>query len=219
MPSAGPRRGKYLGFVAHEIKNPLATALWSCDLLKRMEQADRSGPRAEKMIDASLRALRRIRRLVDDYFTIERLQEHGYELRLEPLEVRQVVDAAVTHLAEKDGVATQGWTVDVPAQVHASGDGEMLKRAVRLLLEHMVRTPQTKLAVVAKSAGSTAQLAVRADPAPSPIVPPAPEERPTGDPSGAVLGYALAEAILAAHGGTIEERDGGLLVTLPAPAR
>src|SRR5438094_691661 len=56
------RRGKYLGFVAHEIKNPLATALWSCDLLKRMDAADRAGPRADKMIDASLRAFRRSHR-------------------------------------------------------------------------------------------------------------------------------------------------------------
>jgi K+-sensing histidine kinase KdpD len=156
---------------------------------------------------------------VDDYFTIERLQEHGYELRMEPVEVRQLVDAAVAHLAEKDGVATEDWAVDVPAQVHASGDGEMLKRAVRLVLEHMARAPQTKLAVVAKSAGTTAQLAVRADPAPSPVVPPAPEERPTGDPNGAALGYALAEAIVASHGGTLEEREGGLLMTLPASAR
>ena len=42
------KRGKYLGFVAHEIKNPLATALWSSDLLKRMGPEDRSGERAEK---------------------------------------------------------------------------------------------------------------------------------------------------------------------------
>jgi K+-sensing histidine kinase KdpD len=205
--------------VAHEIKNPLATALWSCDLLKRMEQADRAGPRAEKMIDASLRALRRIRRLVDDYFTIERLQEHGYDLRVERVEMRQLVDAAVAVLAEKEGIATQEWTIDVPAQVQASGDAEMLKRAIRLVLEHMARSPQSKLAIVGKAAGATAQLAVRADPAPSPLVPPPPEERPTGDPNGTVLGYALAEAILASQGGSVEERDGALVLTLPTPSR
>ena len=219
MPPTGPRRGKYLGFVAHEIKNPLATALWSCDLLKRMEQGDRAGPRAEKMIDASLRALRRIRRLVDDYFTIERLQEHGYELRSEPVEVRQLVEAAVSQLAEKDGIPTEHWTIDVPAQAQATGDVDMLKRAVRLLLEHLGRAPDVKIAIVGKSGGAAAQLALRADPAPSPLVPPPPEERPSGDPNGSVLGYALAEAILASHGGTVEERDGGLVVTFPAAAR
>src|SRR3954453_7535838 len=101
------RRGKYLGFVAHEIKNPLATALWSCDLLKRMDTADRSGPRAEKMGDASPRGLRRMRRLGDDFFTIERLNEHGYELHTDKVELRSLVDGAIAALAEKDSVATQ----------------------------------------------------------------------------------------------------------------
>src|SRR5437764_10423228 len=110
------RRGKYLGFVAHEIKNPLATALWSCDLLKRMDQAYRAGPRADKMIDASLRALRRMRRLVDDYFTLERLLEHGYELRPDAVDLRGALEAAIAQLGEKEGLSTQGWSLDVPPQ-------------------------------------------------------------------------------------------------------
>src|ERR687883_1222502 len=105
MPPLG-RRGKYLGFVAHEIKNPLATALWSCDLLRRMDAADRAGPRAEKMVDASLRALRRMRRLVDDFFTIERLNEHGFELKREKVALRDLVEPAMQTLAEKDGIPT-----------------------------------------------------------------------------------------------------------------
>src|SRR5215510_12896918 len=109
MPPAGNRRGKYLGFVAHEIKNPLATALWSCDLLKRMDAGERSGPRAEKMVDASLRALRRMRRLVEDFFIIERLKEHGYDLQSETFELRSLVEGAMAVLTEKDGLATQGW--------------------------------------------------------------------------------------------------------------
>src|SRR5216110_3737535 len=100
--SSGGKRAKYLSFVAHEIKNPLATALWSCDLLKRMEGAERTGERAEKMIDVSLRALRRMRRLVDDHFTIERLLEDGYELRREPVEVKDLVDSALQMLSEKE---------------------------------------------------------------------------------------------------------------------
>src|SRR3982751_7148119 len=130
MPSAG-KRGKYLGFVAHEIKNPLATALWSCDLLKRMQGADRTGERAEKMVDASLRALRRMRRLIDDFFTIERLNEHGYELHSETVELRTLIDGAMSALAEKDGIATQGWTVDIPGPVLVTGDPEMLRRGIR----------------------------------------------------------------------------------------
>ena len=216
MPPAGNRRGKYLGFVAHEIKNPLATALWSCDLLKRMESADRGGPRAEKMVDASLRALRRMRRLVDDYFTIERLREHGYELHNEELELRALVDGAITALGEKDGVATQSWGIDVPGTVRVTGDGEMLRRGIRVVCEHMAQgAAQPKLSIVGHAVSSGAELVVRSSAPPTPVVPLAPEERPSGDPAGTVLGYALAEAIIAVHGGTLQERDGALVVTLP----
>jgi|SRR5438105_2255936 len=214
MPSAGARRGKYLGFVAHEIKNPLATALWSCDLLKRMDQADRSGPRAEKMIDASLRALRRMRRLVDDYFTIERLREHGYDLRRESAELRAVVDGALAALSEKDGLSTQGWSVDVPADARVTGDVEMLKRAFRMLFEHMSKGG-AQLTLSGHALPSGSELLLRSSQPPQPLLPPAPEERPSGDPAGTVLGFALAEAVLDAHGGTLRERDGALVVQLP----
>jgi signal transduction histidine kinase len=219
MPPAGNRRGKYLGFVAHEIKNPLATALWSCDLLKRMDSADRAGPRAEKMVDASLRALRRMRRLVDDYFTIERLQERGYELHSDTLELRSLVDGALAALADKDGIPTQGWSIDVPGQVSVTGDADMLRRGIRVLLEYMATSVsgQPKLSIVGHATSSGGELAVRSSAPPNPLIPPHPEERASGDPGGTVLGFALAEAIVAAHGGSIQARDDALVMTLSKP--
>jgi signal transduction histidine kinase len=200
------KRGKYLGFVAHEIKNPLATALWSCDLLKRMEGADRTGERGEKMIDVSLRALRRMRRLIDDFFTIERLLESGYELKRERLVLKELVDHALRTLAEKDGIATAGWATELDG-VEVQGDPEMLRRAVRAALEYMARaSPKPRLSLAAREQ----TLLVRAEAAPVPVLPPAPEERASGDATGSVLGFALAARILEAHGGRIEERDGAL---------
>src|SRR5205814_2573012 len=135
-------------------------------------------------------ALRRMRRLVDDYFTIERFQENGYELRPEPVEVRSLVEGAIGQLGEKEGVTTEGWSLDVPAQVQVAGDPDMLKRAVRLLLEHLARgAAGTRISVVGRGAPEGAQLVLRADPSPEKLVPPVPEERPSGDPTGAVLGF------------------------------
>lgn len=215
MPPAGNRRGKYLGFVAHEIKNPLATALWSCDLLKRMDAADRSGPRAEKMVDASLRALRRMRRLVDDFFTIERLDEHGYDLHDETIELRSLINGAMAALGEKEGIATQAWAMDVPEQVLVSGDADMLRRGMRAVLEYMARGGQARLTLVGHAVPAGGELVVRSSEPPDPLVPPSPEERPPGDPAGAVLGYALAKTIFGAHGGSLQERDGALVIALP----
>lgn len=212
-------RGKYLGFVAHEIKNPLATALWSCDLLKRMDPADRAGARAEKMVEVSLRALRRMRRLVDDFFTIERLLEHGYELKRENVGLKDLVVPAMQSLAEKEGVSTDGWVLELD-EASTVGDAEMLRRAVRLLLEHMARaSPEPRLSISGRADGESPALHIRAETAPRPLVPPDPEERPTGDPTGAVLGFALATQILVSQGGRVEERDGGLWLVFPRNAR
>jgi signal transduction histidine kinase len=217
MPEPG-NRGKYLGFVAHEIKNPLATALWSCDLLKRMGPEDRAGERAEKMIDVSLRALRRMRRLIDDYFTIERLLQHGYELKRDRMGLRELVESALRVLAEKDGVVTEGWVLELE-DAPIAGDPDMLRRAVRLALEHMARSaPKQRLSIAIRPDGVHAAVCIRAEAPPVPVIPPNPEERPTGDPTGAVLGFALATRILDAHGGRIEERDGGLWLLLPSAA-
>ena len=212
MPPGG-KRAKYLGFVAHEIKNPLATALWSADLLKRMDGTDRAGDRAEKMIDVSLRALRRMRRLVDDYFTLERLLEDGYELKRERLPMQELIDAALQHLAEKDGIPTADWSVAAEGEV--TGDPEMTKRAVRLAIEHVARGSGPKAPRVSIEALDRV-IRISAETLPAPLVPPAPEERPTGDPLGGVLGFALAARILEAQGGRLEERDGALAVVFAA---
>src|SRR5919204_3422658 len=218
MPPPPGKRGKYLGYVAHEIKNPLATALWSCDLLKRMGAEERVGDRAEKMIDVSIRALRRMRRLIDDFFTIERLLEHGYELKREKLALKDLVEPAMQTLAEKDGIPTDGWVLEL-GDAYTTGDGDMLRRAVRASLEHMARgSPKPRLSIAARADGPNPALHVRAEAAPSPMVPPEPEERPSGDPSGAVLGFALAARILGSHGGRLEERDGGLWLVFPPAA-
>ncbi len=214
MPPIG-KRGRYLAFVAHEIKNPLATALWSCDLLRRMESPDRAGERAEKMIDVSLRALRRMRRLIDDYFTIERLLEHGYELKREQVTLRDLVEPALRMLAEKDGIATEGWQLEL-GDACTVGDAEMLRRAVRVSLEHMARASQKqRLSIVVRADGENPAIHIRAETPPERVVPPDPEEQPSGDPAGAVLGFALASQILASHQGRLEERDGGLFLVLP----
>jgi len=217
MPPPG-KRGKYLGFVAHEIKNPLATALWSCDLLKRMDAADRGGERAEKMIDVSLRALRRMRRLIEDFFTIERLLEHGYDLKQEKIALKDLVEPALHTLAEKDGISTDGWVLEL-GNACTTGDSDMLRRAVRASLEHM--SPGwlgPRVWVAPRADGANPALHIRAESAPIPLVPPEPEDRPSGDPTGAVLGFALASRILGFYGGRVEEREGGLWLVFPPAA-
>jgi len=212
------KRGKYLGFVAHEIKNPLATALWSCDLLRRMGPEDRGGERADKMIEVSLRALRRMRRLIDDFFTIERLLEQGYDLKRDRLGLRDLVSGSMQLLAEKDGISSQGWQLEAGDEA-TSGDPDMLRRAVRLALEHVARAaPGQRLSVAVAGAVALGALPLGAARATPPTTPRYRVVGPRGDAAGAVLGFALASRILEAHGGRIEERDGALRLLFPPAA-
>ena len=153
----------------------------------------------------------------DDLQAIERLGEHGYEFHNEDLELRALVDGAVSALAEKEGMSTQGWSVDIPSTVRVTGDGEMLRRGIRVVCEHMAQggAGQAKLSIVGHAISAGSELVVRSSSPPVPMVPASPEERPSGDPAGRVLGYALAQAIIGAHGGSLQQRDDALVVTLP----
>lgn len=213
----GKQRGKYLGFVAHEIKNPLATALWSVDLLKRMEGEGRAGPRADKIIDASLRALRRMRRLVEDHFTIERLRQRELELRSESLQLHALLESAIVHLAEKDGLPRERFAPDVPESLMVRGDAELLRRALRGALETLARTAaaDARISVVGHASGGQVRLLLRGEGLPLPLTPAAPEDRASGDPAGGVLGFELCQLVLEAHGGAVEEGEQGLSLKLP----
>ena len=75
-----------------------------------------------------------------------------------------------------------------------------------------------RLSVAARADGANPALHIRAESAPIPLVPPEPEDRPSGDPTGAVLGFALASRILGFYGGRVEEREGGLWLVFPPAA-
>jgi hypothetical protein len=217
MPVDRKRRAKYLGFVAHEIKNPLSTALWSADLLRRLAGEDRAGPRADRMVDASLRALRRMRRLVEDYFTIERLDDDLLELRSERTALRALYEAAIASMSDKERDAAAAFRVDVPEPLLVACDPELVKRALRALVERVARFGEGPLSIVGGSDGPLATLWIgRPGAAPSELVPPPPEEQTGGDPDGAVLGYELAQSVARAHRGFVEARDGGLVFAIPA---
>jgi hypothetical protein len=156
-----------------------------------------------------------MRRLIDDFFTIERLMEHGYALKRERVKLKDLVGTALQALSEKDGITTDGWVLDL-GDAETIGDADMLRRAIRAAVEHMARPPpKARLSLTGRADGSGPALYIRAEPPPAPLVPPDPEERPSGDPTGGILGFALAARILACHDGRLEEREGGLCLVFP----
>ncbi len=197
------QRLRFLSFVSHELKNPLSTALWSMDLLARMSPEQRGGERGDRLTTLGLRSLRRMRRLIEDYFSLERMALGVMEFHLEPIDIRlHAVQAAdgLRALAKEKGVSL---VVDVQSGILQT-DSSLLLNVLSALLEREIFRGGGEI----RLDGSLARL--RLSHAERPIQQVPPEEEPPGDPVGLTLVGAYAKAAVEALGGTLVEKGGAL---------
>ncbi len=213
-------RGSQLGFVAHEMRNPLSTALWSAELLVKLTPEDRGGARGEKLAGMCLRSLNRLRHLVEDHFLAERLAVGGLAVRLDPVGLGEAVEAVASKLPE--GAVE----VAIPPDLAAWADRGLLERAVDGILSAICRDAGGGRArVEGRGAETSAELrftgaALAAD---------ALEEPHKGSPSdstGRALALVMAKRAVAAMGGRLALEEGALVLELssrdvsaPEPAR
>lgn len=211
--SAPDRRSGYLGFVAHEVRNPLSTALWSAELLARMAPEERGGARGEKLTAMCLRSLSRVRQLVEDHFLAERLDVGGIPLRIEALPVRDLVDEVNARRPPDTGEATS----DLDPALAVSADRGLTERALEALLvaagadatpvrvEGRLRERRVAL-IVEGAAVEPQQLSD-------------PQKGSPGDPKGRALALPVARRVAEAMGGSLVVEGGAFVLTLPrAPA-
>jgi K+-sensing histidine kinase KdpD len=207
--STGPvqagERGGFLGFVAHEMRNPLSTAMWSAELLVRLSAEDRGGARGEKLSGMCLRTLTRLRLLLEDFFLMERLEIRGLPLKreevalagaLEQARVRAGVECAFPPLPD----------VSVPV------DRSLLDRALEGLLA--VAGRDCPVAVDLALVGESAEIRISG----APVAPDAlatPTKATPSDPTGRSLAVLVAAAIAEVHGGHLRIDRDGYVLALP----
>jgi len=205
------RRASYLGFVAHEVRNPLSTALWSAELLARMAPAERAGARGEKLVAMCLRSIGRVRRLVEDHFLVERLDVRGIPLRPEPLPIADLVRAAVERAPTGASVET-----DVEAGLAAHADRMLCERTLECLLA-MAGASGAPVRVRGRREGVRVSLHVKGDPPPEGAL----EDPRRGSPSdarGRSLALPAARRAAAAAGGALSVEGDEYALVLPLAA-
>lgn len=203
-------RGGFLGFVAHEMRNPLATALWSAELLARLSPEERGGARGEKLAGMALRALQRLRLLVEDHFLAERLDVHGIPLRVETVRVREALEETVA----KAGLTEVA--VDVDPTLGVRADRALLDRALDGLLAAASRG---KAPVRLQAARSGADVVLRVAGAPIPADALAPPRKGTpSDSTGRGLALYMAARVAQALGGSLTTVDDAYVLVLPGAA-
>lgn len=211
----GPRRppdearGGHLGFVAHEIRNPLSTALWTAELLARMPTAERGGARGEKLSAMCLRSIARVRQLIEDHLLSERLDAGGLPLRPEAVGIGE----ALRSLLERRPPDAPPVKVDVDAALGVEADRGMLERVLETLIV-VAGAEGTPVTVGAQVAADTVVVVVGGKP-PDPAALADPVKGSPSDPTGRALAVPLARRIAGVLGGTLAAGEGGWWLTLP----
>jgi signal transduction histidine kinase len=202
-------RSGYLGFVAHEVRNPLSTALWSAELLSRMGAEERGGPRGEKLTAMCLRSLSRVRQLIEDHFLAERLDVGGIVVRPEPLGLAEVVEEAIGRRPSDIGPITV--VADPGVTLHA--DRMLLDRALDGLLAAAGREG-TPVRVVLRAERGQVSLSIQG----GPIAPDAFVDPRKGSPSdlkGRALTLPVVRRAALALGGRLAVEGESFVLTLP----
>lgn len=192
--------------MAHEMRNPLSTALWSAELLARLAPEDRAGPRGEKLSNMCLRALQRLRLLVEDHFLAERLGVDGIPFRSDAVRVREVLE----QVAGKLGVEA---TLAVDETVVVRADRSLLERVLDALVA-VASHGKSPVQVVAQLSADAVSLTLRGAP-PAAGALEVPHKGTPSDPTGRALALHMAVQAVQALGGTLTSSAEAYLLTLP----
>jgi len=206
--ASGETGADYLGFVIHEARNPLASALWSAQMLERLPAEERGGDRGAKLAARVGRAVGRLGRLLEDHFLAERLRAGGFPVRREAIELRGCLE-------ELAGRAAVPVALDLGSEASAriTADRALLSRAIDCLLVAAGRGVD-RVEVAASGRGPDVCLSFSGA-----RLGPAALERPgkgaPSDPAGHALGLVVAGEVARAHGGSLAVEGGNLQLVWP----
>jgi signal transduction histidine kinase len=206
-PGEREERASHLAFVAHEIRNPLSTALWSAELLARLSDEERGGPRGEKLARMSLRALGRLRRIVEDHLLAARLDAGGIPVEPEAIPALDLVPSAASIDASSLEVTPEpGLTV--------VADPALARRVVEGVLLAAARDGAPVRVAISRRGGMARFQVEGASAGPEGLHDPG--RGAPGDARGAALSLAVARRASALLGGELRIEEGVWILELPA---
>ena len=201
---------QFVADASHELRTPLTAIRGYTDMLKMTEQLSPQG--SESLGRVETQSLR-MSRLVEDLLTLARLDE-GQPLKLAPVDLTQLVVETVSD--QKVISPDHQWRLDLPEEpVEVKADGARLHQVMVNLLSNARKhtDPGTTIITgVSRSATGEAVITVTDT---GPGVPPELQKKVfsrftradkarTGTEGSTGLGLSIVQAIVDAHGGSVE---------------
>ncbi len=133
---ADHRKDEFLALLAHELRNPLAPIRYATGLLKP-GVPDEISAAAHDVIE---RQVAHMARLVDDLLDVSRITRNTLELRVERIDLREIVSSAVDTVRPLFEAVNHKLQVKLPAEpAHVMGDSTRLLQIVGNLLNNAAK--------------------------------------------------------------------------------
>lgn len=198
---------QHVGFVAHELRNPLMNAFIAATVLRKTARSE-----DEWTLSLLTRNLVALRELTDQVLTADRLAGR-LQLTREPLELRTVLEQALTETRLAAEQRQIEFVVNLPDALPFSGDRRLLCSAIGNVLGNAVKfTPEGgKITVQAKQHNGRIGIEIEdscgglpegnAKELFEPFV------QRSDNRTGFGLGLAIVKQAIEAHGGVVSVRD------------
>jgi PAS domain S-box-containing protein len=146
---ANRRKDIFLASMAHELRNPLPPIRNALEIMRLAEHRVETIERCRGMIE---RQLNQLIRLVDDLLDLSRFTRGKIKLRLEPIELRTIVEAAIETSRPLIEAGQHHLTVLVPEQqVFFEGDATRLTQVLVNLLNNAAKYTPAKGEIILSS--------------------------------------------------------------------
>ena len=158
---ADQRKDEFLATLGHELRNPLSPLLTSLELLR---PAAATEPVVARVIAVMQRQANHLVRLVDDLLEVSRITRGLIEVQREPVEVAEILAAAVETSRPVIEASAHRLTVDVPDErLTVLGDSVRLTQVFANLLNNAAKytDPGGSIALTLRRARDTVFISVR----------------------------------------------------------
>jgi PAS domain S-box-containing protein len=211
-------KNRFLATLAHELRNPQSVLSNSAGVLRRYAADDVRLKAVADMID---RQVRQTQRLIEDLSDLARSSRGGIQLRLQPLDLREMAhlaaEAVQTVMAERHHELA---TIIPELPIPIDGDADRIQQVMINLLRNAARyTPpggRVSLSVAAEGGEGVVRIHDTGVGIPSGQLREIFELFAQGHPdnvesrAGMGIGLALARELVELHGGTIQARSDGV---------